>query len=104
MELIEVIRKRRAVRDFESLPLNRAAIERLIEAAIQAPSAMNLQPWTFAVLLDSGRIDSLAQRALNWMLENLPDAGLPESVQKILAQPAFSMFYHAPALLLVMAT
>ena len=36
--------------------LTRIIIERLIGAAILAPSAMNLQPWAFAALLDHGRI------------------------------------------------
>jgi len=31
-------------------------IERLIEVAILAPSAMNLEPWAFAVLLGRERI------------------------------------------------
>lgn len=103
MELMEVIRNRRAVRDFEGLPLGQATIERLVEAAIQAPSAMNLQPWAFAAVREPGRIDAYAERAGKWMLEHLPDAGVGEAAQKILAQPGFSMFYHAPALVIVMA-
>ena len=51
MELMEVIRNRRAVREYTDTSIDRATIERLIEAAVLAPSAMNLQPWAFAVLL-----------------------------------------------------
>src|SRR6185312_10680830 len=52
MELMDVLRNRRAVRDYSGDRLTRQVIERLIEAAILAPSAMNLQPWAFAALLD----------------------------------------------------
>jgi len=44
MEMIDVIRDRRAVRDFTYASIDRATIERLIEAAILASSVMNLQP------------------------------------------------------------
>ena len=55
MELMDGIRDRRSVRDYTDAAIDRATIERLIEAAILAPSAMNLQPWAFAVLLDRER-------------------------------------------------
>ena len=44
MELIDAIYHRRAVREFTGEPVGRDVIEKLIDAAIQAPSAMNLQP------------------------------------------------------------
>ena len=66
----DVLKTRRAVRDYKSDRLDRCAVERLIGAAILAPSAMNLQPWAFAALLDAERIDSYAERAGRWLLEN----------------------------------
>lgn len=103
MELTDVIRNRRAVRDFTDSPLTRIIIERLIGAAILAPSAMNLQPWTFAALLDHNRIDSYAERARKWLLENAPENGLDVAARQILEKPGFSTFHHAPALILILA-
>jgi nitroreductase len=101
MEFMDVLSNRRAVRDFTSDRLDRFAIERLIGAAILAPSAMNLQPWAFAALLDPERIDSYAERAGRWLLEN--ETGFGEAGREILERPGFSVFYHAPALVIVMA-
>ena len=45
MELGQAIYARRAVREFTSEPIERATVLRLIDAAVQAPSAVNEQPW-----------------------------------------------------------
>ena len=62
MELMDTIRNRRAVRDYTDTPIDRTTIERVINAAILAPSAMNLQPWAFAAVANRGRIDEYAGR------------------------------------------
>jgi nitroreductase len=101
MELMEVLRNRRAVRDYTSATLSRTLIERLIEAAVLAPSAMNVQPWAFTALLDPERIDGYEERARRWFLES-PE-GSNEEARSILRKPGFRIFRHAPALVLVMA-
>jgi nitroreductase len=103
MELMDVLKNRRAVRDYTDSPLGRPAIERLICAATLAPSAMNRQPWAFAVLLDRQRIDEYADRARKWLLENLAAAGHDEGARDILDQPEYSIFYRAPAIVIVAA-
>jgi nitroreductase len=103
MELMDVLRNRRAVRNYTSAPISRPLIERLIEAAILAPSAFNLQPWAFAALLDRKRVDSYAERAREWLLGNTAESGFGDEAREILERPGFSIFHHAPALVLVMA-
>jgi nitroreductase len=103
MELMHVLRNRRAVRDYTPQQVSRGTVENLINAAITAPSAMNLQPWAFAVLLDRARIDSCADRAKQWLLENVAGNGFGEEARHLLERPDFKIFYNAPALLLVMA-
>ena len=103
MELMDVLRNRRAVRDYNGNSISRQVIGRLIEAAILAPSAVNRQPWAFAVLPDSKRIDSYAERARKWLFENPAETGLGNEAREILEKPNFSIFHHAPALVLVMA-
>lgn len=63
MELSDVLRSRRAVREFAAIPLEESEIRSLIEAAVLAPRAMNMQPRTFAASLDRARIDSMAGKA-----------------------------------------
>jgi len=46
------IQRRRSVREFSADPVSIEAIERCIEAAGQAPSGANKQPWTFVLVTD----------------------------------------------------
>ena len=47
MDLKDAIYTRRAVREFTAEPVDEKTIRKLIDAAIQAPSAVNQQPWSF---------------------------------------------------------
>ena len=49
MEFSDVIAARHSVRDFAARPVEAAAIQRLLDAASLAPSALNEQPWKFYV-------------------------------------------------------
>ena len=46
---IEVIKTRRSIRKFTSTPIADDLIRTILEAAIQAPSGKNRQPWRFIV-------------------------------------------------------
>jgi nitroreductase len=50
METLAAIHARRSIRRFQSRPVARETLERLLEATIQAPSAKNVQPWRLVVL------------------------------------------------------
>jgi nitroreductase len=84
--------------------IEQPTVEDLIGAAILAPSAMNLQPWAFAVLLDPERINAYATRARTWLLENFSQISHDPSLRKVLEDPQHVLFYHAPALAIVLAT
>lgn len=47
---LEWLQSRRSLRLFDSQPVPREALERLIYAATSAPSSSNRQPWRFAVV------------------------------------------------------
>jgi len=48
--MLEWLRTRRSVRTFAEQPVERAVLERVVEAATTAPSSTNRQPWRFAVV------------------------------------------------------
>jgi nitroreductase len=52
---------RRSVRAFDSRPVPRAALKRLVEAATTAPSSTNRQPWRFAVVTAPGLRRAVAE-------------------------------------------
>jgi nitroreductase len=47
---LEWLSSRRSVRDFTDEPVSRQVLDRLLAAAITAPSSTNRQPWRFAVV------------------------------------------------------
>jgi nitroreductase len=100
MDFLQVVEHRRAVRQYLPATFERSVIERLIGTAVLAPSAMNLQPWAFAVVRDVARIDGYAERAKQHLVAT---SAVPASLREMLAEPTFSSFYHAPVLILVLA-
>lgn len=48
--LLEVIEKRRSIREFQDVPVTDAQLRELLAAAMLAPSAKNGQPWSFVVV------------------------------------------------------
>jgi nitroreductase len=60
MDFIEVIKKRRSVRDFADKPIPRDALEKIVDAARFAPTARNVQPWEFLVVTDKEALKKIA--------------------------------------------
>jgi nitroreductase len=50
MDTLQVIHTRRSVRKYLDRPVPEELVQRLLAAAMQAPSARNQQPWQFVVL------------------------------------------------------
>jgi len=63
MNLIDAINKRRSVRNFKKQDVPQATVERLLEAARQAPSAGNIQPWEFVVAITQKTKMSISEAA-----------------------------------------
>lgn len=60
METLEAIKKRRSVRQFKDLTVEKEKIEQIIDCARLAPSANNFQPWEFIVVTDSTQRKEIA--------------------------------------------
>ena len=104
MDLMDALRGRRTIRDYTAETVAPTLVSELIDAAILAPSAMNLQPWAFAVIEGAERLAGLSARAKRAMLATLPDDPALAKLRGHLEDPSFQMFYHAPVLLVVCAT
>ncbi len=70
MSLLELLQARRSVRRFKPDAIPRETVERLVEAAVAAPSASNKQPWRFVAVTDRATIAKMA-------------AGVREAVDRI---------------------
>ena len=49
---MDIINLRRSIRRYKDQPVEQEKIEKLLRAAMQAPSAANQQPWEFIVVQD----------------------------------------------------
>ena len=103
MELMHSIMGRRAVRSYTERPIARDVILDLVDAAIHAPSAMNLQPWSFAIVEGAAHLADLSVLAKRHLLS--PQSGEPvsETHRVMLEDPGFNVFYGAPCLVVVCA-
>ncbi|MBM3246853.1 MAG: nitroreductase family protein, partial [Candidatus Omnitrophica bacterium] len=52
MEIIELIKSRRSIRQYQDKPVPRKLLEKLVDAARFAPTARNVQPWEFVVITE----------------------------------------------------
>jgi nitroreductase len=100
VEFTEVVRGRRAVRQYASTRVAANLLREIIDLAVWAPSAMNRQPWEFAVLDDAARIEEWAASAKEYYLSH---EEVTNAVRVQLEDPARSILHHAPALVLVLA-
>lgn len=50
MELWQAIRERKSIRAYKHDPIPKETVEEILRLTIQAPSAINLQPWEFIVV------------------------------------------------------
>jgi nitroreductase len=64
MDVLEAIKGRRSIRAFKSDDVSAEIVDKLIDAAMQAPSAGNIQPWEFIIVRESEIKRSLAEAAL----------------------------------------
>jgi nitroreductase len=66
MEFNEVLLKRRSTRAFTDKPITSEQVEKLLTAAINAPSACNMQSWHFFAVMDSGIRKKFSEFCAPW--------------------------------------
>jgi len=104
MDLKEAIYSRRATRAFTADPVDEKTLRALIDAAIQAPSAVNAQPWAFCVVRDKILLANISQQAKAHVVRHTPLGLVSHHFDQILHDPGFDIFYQAPALILICTT
>ncbi|MGE5259316.1 MAG: nitroreductase family protein [Actinomycetota bacterium] len=100
MELLQAIKGRRSVREYSREPVDDALLRQLIDAAVQAPSAINQQPWCFIVVKRPDLLAQISDKAKAYMRKaslTAPD----HHIRDMLNDPKFDIFYHAPVLVVI---
>ncbi len=60
MDLFELIKTRRSIREFADKPIAKEVLENIVDAARFAPTARNVQPWEFVVVVDKNNLKKVA--------------------------------------------
>lgn len=65
MDFNEIVRTRRSIRRFLDIPVEFEKLGEILENAIYAPSAGNLQDWKFILITDKEKIEGVAEACYN---------------------------------------
>lgn len=60
MDILDIIKSRRSVRKFTTVPIAEELIDMILDAGRWAPSGMNNQAWRFAIIRDFGLKEEIA--------------------------------------------
>ena len=83
MDIYDIIKSRRAIREFEPDPIDNAVVKRIMDAAIWAPSALNSQNWKFYILTGVKRdqFASLLRPVFDQMKDTIQKSYGPKDVE-----------------------
>jgi nitroreductase len=97
-ETLEAIKNRRSIRKYRAEQIGDAELKAIMEAAINAPSAMNQQKWHFTVIQNREMLARLADIIQQSMLKS----PIPFFVERA-KSPGFNVFYRAPTVIIITA-
>lgn len=106
MDFSELLEKRRSVRDFEDKEVPLEVIEEIINDAIKAPNAGNMQLWRFVVVNNKEWLRKISDANKKGFLADLdsnpnsPWKGYEAQFRK----EDFNIFFNAPALVYIVGT
>lgn len=72
MDLFTTVKERKSCRDFLADPIDDETIDKILQAAVSAPSPLNMQPWRFIVITNQDvkeKIYKEAEKCRQWALE-----------------------------------
>jgi nitroreductase len=93
---LEAIATRRSIRSFTDEPVDRATLDKILDAAVMAPSAKNSQTWRFTVVPQSKRsemIEVIRKGMENREAEGVETGTAQWSVQ-VMEQAPVTVFVH----------
>ncbi|MGB3480530.1 MAG: nitroreductase family protein, partial [bacterium] len=94
MNIIEAITKRRSIRKFKGTPISDDIIIKILNAAVQAPSGKNRQPWHFIVVKDEKKNEmmNILRQVINNAKQQGRDTGSSEGTAQTMEQAPVTIF------------
>jgi nitroreductase len=103
MNYSELMKNRRAVREFQSRDVPLEIVKAVIQDTTLAPTASNGQPCRFIIIQDRGLMKQISDESKRNLIEDAernPGSPLGQYVE-VLKNEAFNVFYNAPCLVLL---
>ena len=103
MDFDELLIKRRSIRNYKNDPVSNEILKDLVQSAIKAPSAGNMQPWRFVIINDKKFLKEISincKANLLRRIDNNPD-DFASRYRHMFENPEFNIFYNAPVLVLI---
>lgn len=107
-DILDVIYHRRAVRAYTSETPADDIVRKLLNAAVQAPTAMHAEPWAFVIVQDKMLLKRLSDRSKQMLLDELEagsdlarDSGMKSRLLAMLRDASFNIFYDAGTLVAI---
>ena len=107
---LDAIFVRRSVRAYMPQQLDEPTIRALLDAAVQAPTAMHTEPWAFVIVQDRAVLKRISDRAKGSWIEEAAhyrdlhpamDEAVASAFAEQFASPDFCVFYDAPTLIAI---
>lgn len=96
-EVLKAIRDRRSIRAYTNEPISGEQLKILMDAAVQSPSARNLQPYHFAFVSDSDVLSEFTRDCQKVLSRR-------ENASAQIKDPSYDVRYHAPLVVFIFAT
>jgi len=94
--VLDAIHQRRATRAYASRPVSESVVRDLLDAAVWAPSANNLQPWSFVIIQDRAVLAKISEDTKKLLFDDPHwHTHLP------LTDPDFDIFYGCGTLIVI---
>jgi nitroreductase len=112
LSALDAIFMRRSVRAFTPQRIDKSTVRALLDAAVQAPTALHAEPWAFVVVQDTATLRRISDRAKgSWAREAAhyrdlhahADAAMSAAFAERFASPEFCIFYDASTLIVICA-
>ena len=98
MNTLEAIAQRRSIRRFKDAPISDDTLETILNAAIQAPSGKNRQPWRFVVVKEEKRAEMVRvmREGIDWAEEMGVEPGSSRWTAKVMEHAPVTVFIFNP--------
>lgn len=103
MKFEEILKSRRAIRNYQNKPVSIDIIKEIIKDSTLAPSAGNGQPWKYIVVNNKELLKKMSDDSKNNMLARI--AANPNDYAKkyevMLNKETYNIFYNAPCAVII---